>query len=506
VHRIARASTNSRDVSRGSLRRALHALLVCFPAYRLYGEKSGRKEVNAPRLQAAKQGAREMLRVSDHATLDLLDLWLGGEPPASATTEFEVDLRCQAMTRFQQLTPPLAAKSLEDTVFYRYGRLLSRNEVGSNPERLARSVNEFHRCNLQRQALFPHSLLATASHDHKRGEDTRVRLAVLSEIPQLWQATAARWRAINAELRTGAGAGEMPDACDEYMLYQMLVAAWPPGLQPDDLDGLRALAMRLGAWQQKALREAKARSDWMLPNIAYEDASRAFIDRMLGLAEGQFTTFASAFVKDVATFVARIECAGALNSLSQTVLRMTCPGVPDLYQGTDRWDFSLVDPDNRRPVAYDEQIMFESGCVSVDCAGRLLENWRDGRIKEQLIASTLNLRKRASSLFEGEYIPLQVDGPLADRLIAFARHDDQRWMVVLASRLSANLPGTNRHPRIDAEAWQDTRVRLPEALQAAMPNGYLRSALFHQSVGRVAGSIRVAEALATWPIAILTTG
>ncbi len=471
LHRIARSTLATRDVSRGSLRRALHALLVCFPSYRLYGEKTGRQPSDAPALQEALEGARVMLRVSDHATLTLLDQWLGGEPPAAAATEFEVELRCRAMIKFQQLTPPLAAKSLEDTVFYRYGRLLSRNEVGSDPQRLSRSVEEFHACSLQRQALFPRSLLATASHDHKRGEDTRARLAVLSEIPQVWQAAATRWRAINAALRSNvesggnSGGDEMPDACDEYMFYQMLVAAWPPGLQPDDLDGLLELAGRLADWQQKAMREAKARSDWMLPNTAYEEASRAFISRALGLVEGvEPTTFASAFAKDVATFVARIECAGVINSLSQTLLRMTCPGIPDLYQGTDRWDFSLVDPDNRRAVSYDEQIMFNGGCVTRECATRLLENWRDGRVKEQLIASALNLRKQLPAVFQGAYIPLEIEGPLARHAIAFARHDGEHWVVVITTRLAGNLLGETSLPRIEPALWEETRVRLPETL------------------------------------------
>lgn len=446
--------------------------------------------------------------MSDHATLALLNNWLGGEPPETGATEFEIELRCRAMTKFQQLTPPLAAKSLEDTVFYRYGRLLSRNEVGSNPEHLSRSVEEFHQCNLQRQTLFPHSLLATASHDHKRGEDTRSRLAVLSEVPDLWRAASSRWRAINAELRNSGDIkynAEAPDACDEYMLYQMLVAAWPPGLQSDDIEGLRSLAARLGDWQQKAMREAKARSDWMLPNTAYEDASRRFIDRALGLEKDvQPSTFAGAFAKDVAAFVARIECAGIVNSLSQTVLRMTCPGIPDLYQGTDRWDFSLVDPDNRRAVSYDRQIMFEGGCVTRNCATQLLENWRDGRIKEQLIASTLNLRKPFLALFEGAYVPLEIKGQHAAQGIAFARHDGQKWIVVITTRLAAGLLGESKVPRIDPAAWEDTHVCLPEELCAAIRHPHLHDVLIHQDVSTTGNVIRMADALAVWPVALLS--
>lgn len=509
LHRIARSSMATRDVSRGSLRRALHALLVHFPTYRLYGEKSGRQEGDAQPLQQALDGARSMLRVSDHATLELLDKWLGAEPPATAESEFETELRCKAMVKFQQLTPPLAAKSLEDTVFYRYGRLLSRNEVGSTPERLSRSIDEFHECNQRRQESFPRSLLATASHDHKRGEDTRARLAVLSEIPQQWLAAATRWRAINAQLRIHPDpehADEAPDSCDEYMLYQMLVAAWPPGLQPDDLDGLRALAARLGDWQQKAMREAKARSDWMLPNTSYEDASRAFISHSLGLVEGaEPSTFSGAFAKDVADFVSRIECAGVINSLSQALMRMTSPGIPDLYQGTDRWDFSLVDPDNRRPVSFDDEIMFHRGRIDCERANELLENWRDGRIKEQVVASALNLRKQLPEVFQGGYVPLQVEGAQAEHVVAFARHDAQHWVVVIVSRLSMSLLGETCVPRIDAAAWGETRVLLPEALRSAMHRENFNDALLHQQVAVAEDGIRVADALAVLPIALLTS-
>lgn len=513
LHRLARTSIATRDVSRSGLHRALHALLVCFPTYRLYGEKSGRREADATPIATALQGASDVLRVSDHATLALLDQWLGAQAPAEAASEFEHELRYRAMVKFQQLTPPLAAKSLEDTLFYRYGRLLSRNEVGSNPARFAYSPDAFHARCQRRQESFPRSLLATATHDHKRGEDARARLAVLSEIVPLWRAAAERWCAINADLRRTADGLEAPDAGDEYMLYQMLIGAWPPDLRPDDMDGLRTFAARLGDWQQKAMREAKARSDWMLPNTAYEEASRAFIDRALGLVEGVAPgTFAGAFAKDVADFVARIECAGVINSLTQTTLRMTCPGIPDLYQGTDRWDFSLVDPDNRRAVSYDAEIIFTGGCVDQDCAQRMLENWRDGRIKEQLIASVLNLRKQHPDLFDGAYLPLQIEGPCATHALAFARHRADHFLIVIITRLAQNLLAEGASdclPRVAATVWKDSAVllptNLPESLTAAIQAGTLHDQLVLRAVKIDDGRIPLAEALAVLPVCVLGT-
>ena len=249
------------------------------------------------------------------------------------------------MVKFQQLSAPTAAKSVEDTAFYRYGRLLSRNEVGSEPSQWCLSPTAFHAANKERQKRFPLALLATATHDHKRGEDTRARLAVLSEIPSEWEAALQRWTRLNAPLKRDLD-GPAPDAADEIMLYQTLIAAWPLDLAPDDAEGLAAFETRVAAWQEKALREAKRRTSWTVPDTDYEGACRSFLAGLLDA--GRSVNMAG----ELASFAARIAPSGAINSLTQTLLRLTSPGVPDLYQGTEFWDFSLVDPDNRRPVDF----------------------------------------------------------------------------------------------------------------------------------------------------------
>ncbi|HEX5125474.1 MAG TPA: malto-oligosyltrehalose synthase [Rhodocyclaceae bacterium] len=502
LHRVARANIATREVGTGSLRRALRALLVCFPVYRLYGEKDGRQEGDLPSIQKALNDACGMLRKTDHAALELVDRWLGGDAPITAMNEFEVDLRLRAMTKFQQLTPPLAAKSLEDTVFYRYGRLLSRNEVGSNPQRLSRSPAEFHECCLRRQRHFPHSLLATASHDHKRGEDVRARLAVLSEIPQHWELAATRWHIRHAQLSRAEDGSMAPEPGDEYMLYQMLVGAWPATLNPHDADGLKTLAERLANWQQKALREAKRQTDWALPNTAYEERCQHFLWQILGL-NGAFPDDPSAaeFVAEVATFVSRIECAGIINSLTQTLLRLTCPGIPDMYQGTDLWDYSLVDPDNRTPVDYDKRIGFEGAGMTCSMADRLLEQWRDGRIKQQIIAGALGLRKKLPRVFShGHYQPLEVEGAHAQHVIAFARHDGAHWAIVCVTRLPAALLGDdNALPKVPPHVWTDTMVKLPSAIRALT----LTDTLVHRGVPVTNGKLRLSDALTTLPVALL---
>ncbi len=249
----------------------------------------------------------------------------------------------RAMVKFQQLSAPTAAKSVEDTAFYRYGRLISRNEVGSEPSQFALSPAGFHAANRERQKRFPAALLATATHDHKRGEDTRLRLAVLSGLPDDWATAVQRWMRLNAPLRRDLD-GPAPDAADELMLYQTLVAAWPLGLAPDDAAGLDAFRERVGAWLQKALREAKRHSGWVAPDTEYEAAAAALLAGSLDPARP--------VAAEIAAMAARLAVPGALSGLSQAVLRMTAPGIPDLYQGTEFWDLSLVDPDNRRPVDF----------------------------------------------------------------------------------------------------------------------------------------------------------
>ena len=318
------------------------------------------------------------------------------------------------LARFQQLSAALCAKAVEDTAFYRYGRLLSRNDVGFDPRRLSCASAEFHRRIQERAADFPHSMLATATHDHKRGEDVRARLAVLSELAGEWTRAVERWIRLCVARCAAARTTPMPSAGDIAILLQTLVGAWPPGLEPTNRGRLAAYAKRIAAWQQKALREAKLFSDWSAPNESYERAASELVAWLLAGP--------SELLTEIADFARRIAPAGAANGLAQALLKLTAPGVPDIYQGTEYWDFSLVDPDNRSPVDFAvRKRSLEAISPAVSVAGYAAD-WADGRIKQAMIARVLAVRKKMPRLFaDGSYVPLEAAGPFAEHVFAFAR-------------------------------------------------------------------------------------
>ena len=455
LHRIARRSLATRDYTLSAIRSTLVELLVHFHAYRIYAGPAGISPVDRRVLDWAMAGARRTVRAADRSLLELVGGWLSGAalravPPGTRRQEWT-----RALVRFQQLSAPTAAKSVEDTTFYRYGRLLSRNEVGSEPSQWSITPAAFHATMKERQKRFPLALLATATHDHKRGEDARARLAVLSEAPGEWEAALGRWMRLNAPLRRDMD-GPAPDAADEIMLYQTLVAAWPPGLLPQDRPGVKALEDRVAGWLEKALREAKRHTGWAVPDAEYEGACRAFL---AGLLEPERSVDMAG---ELAAFAMRIAPAGAVNGLSQTLLRMTCPGIPDLYQGAEYWDFSLVDPDNRRPVD------FAARAASLDAGlppAGLMQDWRDGRVKQAVIARTLAFRAEAPDLFTvGAYVPLQAEGPAATSILAFARVHEGRAAVVAATRLPLSVDQGMISPQIPPEQLQETCLVLPRSL------------------------------------------
>ena len=475
LHRIAREQAATRDYTFTAIRRVLTELAVYFPVYRMYPQSGMRTAADEANFRQALAGARCSLARGDHAVLAFVDASLGGGPergaPVGAPPSRE---RRTAATLFAQVTAPLAAKAIEDTAFYRYGRLLSRNEVGANPGEFALGVDAFHEANLERARRFPYAMVATATHDHKRGEDVRARLAVLSEIADEWIAKLRAWSTLNAPLRRPSSSpspaglslactplpGPAPDwapgPAAEAMLYQTLVGAWPYDLDFTDADAIHAFAERIATWQLKASREAKLETSWHAPDEAYEAASRAFLFDILAPQRRD------GFLQELAGFVARIERAGAINSLLQTLLRMTSPGVPDLYQGTELWDFSLVDPDNRRPVDFDKL----SAWLVDTPPSEQLHNWRDGRIKLGVVHRALTLRAVSPALFlEGSYIPLAVSGARARHAIAFARQHGDAYAIVIGTRLAASLmPASSDVPLVDPAAWEDTSIELPAAL------------------------------------------
>ncbi|MEC4717529.1 malto-oligosyltrehalose synthase [Noviherbaspirillum sp. CPCC 100848] len=499
LHAVARTDLRTRDYSLGAIRRVFAELLVHFPVYRTYADSNGRDELDQQVIDRALECARQSVDRNEGALLDVIARWLGGDAPRDSANPRVRALHQRAITRFQQLTPPLSAKSVEDTAFYRYGRLLSRNEVGSDPAQFFIPAQEFHEANRIRAERFPYSMLATATHDHKRGEDVRTRIAAFSEIPEEWCRTAREWMQLNAPLRTelpadDAGpAGIAPHPADELMLYQMLAGAWPVGLQPDDAEGLKQFAARIEAWQTKALREAKQVSDWVMPNEAYEAACRNFLHAVLTPGEG------NRFLPELAAWVQTVAPAGMIKSLAQTLLRMTSPGVPDLYQGTDFWDFSLVDPDNRRPVDYAAR---RQTLERIDAEGPGPDAWDSGAIKQHVVARTLRFRAREPELFmRGDYQALQMEGPLAAHAIAFARRHQGKLMVVVAAHLPCRLLGGERMPELTPEAWQETAIRLPQNLAVEM-----RDVLGGHALAPEAGRLLLSQVLKNLPVALLFAG
>jgi (1->4)-alpha-D-glucan 1-alpha-D-glucosylmutase len=517
LHRIARDSINTRDFTFTALRRVLTELVVHFPVYRIYPQSGLRSEADNVYFNQALAGARRTLPPADYAVLEQVDAWLGngaaedaavvrqsaaagaqqgtsGQPFNHASTS-----RRTAQTLFSQLTAPVAAKAVEDTACYRYGRLLSRNEVGSDPGEFALSIEQFHAANLERARRFPHAMLATATHDHKRGEDVRARLAVLSEIAQDWSATLRAWSTVNALQRraldgstTTSDHDWAPGPAEEAMLYQTLVGCWPPELSPDDEAGVKELAERVAQWQLKALREAKLRTSWLAPDEAYEKACRDFLFDILGPQRRD------AFLHELSALVARISQAGAINSLQQTVLRLTSPGVPDLYQGTELWDFSLVDPDNRRPVDFAQRAAWLVETPPSD----FLSDWRNGRVKLGVVQRLLALRAHLPELLsEGTYLPLTVKGKRAAHVVAFARRHANAWAVIIVTHLAAGLLNKgNDLPLVDAAQWEDTAVEMPAELNSRSLFDWMSTAAPKVEDN---GLLLVRDALAAMPVAVL---
>jgi len=455
----ARADVATRDVSLAAVRRVLVELLVHFPVYRTYAGGMGRDEIDEAFFARAVEGASRTLRTEDGDLLTLVSSWLGGEAPRSLPPGPVRRARERAIAVFQQATSPVAAKAVEDTAGYRYGRLLSRNEVGVDAGRLAMSVDDFHARCAERMQTLPHNLLATATHDHKRGEDLRARLAVLSEVAERWVVTAERWRVRHADFRQRAEGRMAPAAGDELMLYQMLVGAWPLNLAPDDTEGVERFASRIAAWQRKALREAKRWSRWTSPNEPYEDACEDFLRTILS----------SEVAAEFAAFANYIATPGAANGLAQTVLRITTPGIPDLYQGSDYWDLSLVDPDNRRPVDFPARA---ASLAQGESPREAIEHWRDGAVKQAVIARLLDTRREYPDLFaRGDYRPLTAEGLASEHVIGFTREYRGQRLFVAVARHTAEWVAGQDTPAISDDCWAGTSVVLPEGRWVSVFSG-----------------------------------
>ncbi len=461
LDRISEQHRWSRDFTLASLRAALREVIACFPIYRTYirADTQMVNEETQRYVDTAIESAKRRNPVINESLFDFIrSVLLLDDPPELHDAQRAA--RREFVLRFQQLTAPVTARGIEDTAFYRWYPLASLNEVGGEPDRFGATVDEFHRRNAERQATWPHTMSSTSTHDTKRSEDVRARINVLSEIPDEWESALERWRQTNRQRKIAVDGQEVPDANEEYLFYQTLVGMWPletvhaeAGIDP-------ALVRRLQDYMVKASREAKLHTSWLNTNDAHEEALRTFVRNVLA------SDSADAFVADMQAFVDRIAPAGAVNALSQLVLKMASPGIPDLYQGTELWNLRLVDPDNRRPVDFGANAALLAELQSHDAhelLPELLHHWRDGRIKMYLTYRTLHLRRERPMFFErGDYIPLEAHGKRKQSVCAFARQLEERWVVAAVPRLTAHA--TRESPTLsDSEFWEDTALLLPRS-------------------------------------------
>jgi (1->4)-alpha-D-glucan 1-alpha-D-glucosylmutase len=437
--RIAAGHYSTRDFAADSLRQALELYILHFPIYRTYLTSAGptghdraliSETIEKARADwfAADEGIFEFLR--DTLTMDLIK---PGGPAHSAARVRRFALKVQ------QFTGPMMAKSLEDTAFYRYHRLLALNEVGGDPSAKAFSVDAFHDAMKIRASEWPHGMTATATHDTKRGEDARTRLMALTELPGEWTSAVARWKIQNAPHLVIEGEMRAPSAAFEYMLYQTLLGAWPSGERDS------SFLERMQAYALKAAREGKQETSWLNPNQAYEAGLRTFLTRILD------RSVSAEFLASLETLAQRVSRLGALNSLSQITLKATIPGVPDFYQGTEFWDLSLVDPDNRRPVDFAERAAVLASMDAPDWES-LVQNWSNGHLKLAWTRQLLKLRTELADVFaDGDYEPLEVSGPHRDHVIAFARRRGRDAAIIaVAKSFAAFSQGGRVWPRAEA--------------------------------------------------------
>jgi (1->4)-alpha-D-glucan 1-alpha-D-glucosylmutase len=475
-----------RDLTRAELAIALRELIAAFPVYRTYrrlGEPCSPQDRQF--VEQAYQAALARNPRFDLQTLEIVrDVIIGAYPPAEGTAERKVQL-ARWVFSFQQYTGAIMAKSVEDTVFFVYNRLIALNEVGGEPSEFGLETADFHAANRERRRQTPQGLIATSTHDNKLSEDVRARLYPLSEIPEEWRAWLREWREMNSGHKSVVDGHEAPDANEEYHLYQALLGAWP--LAADTVD--ETFRDRIKQYFRKAVNEAKLNTTWVEPNDAWLNAGDRFIDRMLSPETGQ------AFIASIVPRAARLAHYGMVNSLCQTVLKLTCPGVPDFYQGNEVWDFSLVDPDNRRPVDFQlRSAMLEA--VAERKSAELLLNWRDGGIKLRVIRDLLHFRGDHPALFSfGDYTALELTGPHAGHAAAFCRRHEHDCLVVVVPRQTAKIGCPPVGP-----IWAETALTLPDELAG---NGLQWQDLLTWKKLPAAQSIPLATLFADLPICVL---
>lgn len=488
LDRLSETNRWFRDFTLEALARAVRETIACFPVYRTYVEPGQPvSEEDRAVIERAVTTAKRRNPALEESVFNFLRDILLLRFPENLDEEARRE-HTHFVLKFQQSTGPIMAKGLEDTAFYIYNRLAALNEVGGEPQHFGIGRDEFHQCNSARLRDWPATLLATSTHDTKRSEDVRARILAISEVPQLWRSSLQRWRVINRRWKREIDEATAPDGNEEYLFYQTLLGTWPvdtaghagPAATP-------AYIERLQAYMAKALKEAKLNTSWIQPNEAWDTAMSEFVARVLDPSPK------NKFLPSFLPVVEEIARLGAINSLSQVALKLTTPGVPDIYQGNEIWDFSLVDPDNRRPVDYARRREMLKSLETASPA-ELLQRWPDGRIKLLLTQRLLRFRREHSELFQGgEYLPLAARGEFADNCIAFARERDGKWIVVIVPRLSSRVG----FPPI-GEKWKDTAVELP----ASLPREGARDLFTGRELVAENGAFRLSEAMSILPFAV----
>jgi (1->4)-alpha-D-glucan 1-alpha-D-glucosylmutase len=454
LDRLSERSRWYRDFTFEALSRTVRETIACFPVYRTYVEP-GRpiSEEDRQIVERAIAAAKRRNPAMEESIFNFLRDVLLLRSPQDLDSAGRA-AHAQFVLKFQQTTGPVMAKGLEDTLFYIYNRLSALNEVGGDPQQFGLRVETFHQRNLDRQRDWPATVLATSTHDTKRSEDVRARMVAISEIPELWRRSLQRWSTANHRWKRTVNDLEAPDANEEYLLYQTLLGTWPTqeNGEPEPVPAPEYIA-RIQAYMTKALKEAKINTSWIQPNEEWDAAMHDFVARILDSSpRNKFLPLFLPAAKEIARL-------GAINSLTQTLLKLASPGVPDIYQGTEILDYSLVDPDNRRSVDYELRCeMLKS--LSSATPKELMQTWAHGRVKLFLTHCMLRFRREHADLFKhGEYLPIHTSGTFAESCVSFVRRLGDNFIIVIAPRLSSRVG----FPPI-GEAWQDTAIQLPETV------------------------------------------
>lgn len=502
---ISEADCFTRDYTLIGLRAALLEVVACFPVYRTYvvGDQvstEDRRYIDWAIAQAKKRSPAADISIFDFIRNVLLCQW----PSDPQQTAAKQAVEAFAM-KFQQYTAPVMAKGLEDTTFYIYNLLLSLNEVGGDPRRFCVSAAAFHYMNQERARRWPQSMLATSTHDTKRSEDVRMRVNVLSELYEEWRTGVTRWRHINKSKKVKNQEVWAPSANDEYLLYQTLLGAWP--LEELDETALTVFRERMQSYMMKAVREAKVHTSWINPNHEYEAAVQRFVAGLLQSLDK------NAFLNNFLPFQKKVSRFGLLNSLAQVTLKLTSPGVPDIYQGMELWDFSLVDPDNRRPVDYHKRKQMLASLQELDTAlpqefnarlDKLITEIEEGHIKLYMTWRLLQLRKQLPLLFEqGEYLALTVEGAKAEHVIAFARRYQTSVTIVVVGRWFTALTDAEKPLPINADVWADTIISVPFLATGEIFTDIFTKAAINAHSGPNGVLLKVGELLSVFPAAVL---